>query len=234
MHRINATLFTTGLMLAAAAHANNERRVTPDEPLFIEFRIDPGTTIVPDTFVVGLGQPEALEPGTGARSTFLRNQGVGLGVHRTTLLGDEVGVIDLDPAASFIDGSSPYTLLDPGVVDVGALGELAMGTESGIIELRVTSGELIVDLDDVRLEWGVGTGPDSYDPSDVQPEITAVYVGTPCYADFDRNGSLDVFDFLAYIDAVDRGDYRADCDGCGSIDLFDFLCFQRAFAAGCP
>ena len=229
---VSSIVLTT--TLASAAIANNERRITPDEPLFIEFRVDAGASVTPDTLVVVLGQPEALEPGTGERVTVLRNGALGIGVHQTSAFGDVVGAIDLDPAAAFIDSASPYTETDPGVVDPGALGAMALGTESGLVQVTVTTGELIVDLDDVRLEWGVGTGPDSIDPSDMQPEITAMYVGSPCYADFDRSGQLDIFDFLAYIAAFGRGDYRADCDGCGTIDLFDYLCFLRAFDTGCP
>jgi len=234
MNQIKTATVVLMLGLNALATANNERRITPDDPLFIEFRVDAGSSVTPDTFVVSLGQTEALEPGTGERLTFLRNQDVTIGVHQTTLFGDSVGTIDLDPAASFIDGASPYTVLDPGAVDLGTLGAMAMGTESGLIRLEISSGELIVDLDDVRIEWGAGTGPESFDPSDVQPEITAMYVGAPCYADFDRSGTLDVFDFLAYQNAFAVENYRADCDGCGSLDVFDFLCFLRAFDDGCP
>lgn len=233
---MNRTSTATALALvcAATAHANNERRITPDDPLFIEFRVDPGVTGVPDTFVVSLGQPEATDPGTGQRSTRLSNQGLGIAFHQTSVFGDVVGPIDMDPGATFADPGSPYTVLDPGEIDVGALGAMASGTESGLIELSITSGVLIVDLDDVRIEWGQGAGPDTYTPSDVQPEITDMYVGSPCYADFDRNGTLDVFDFLAYQNAFAVGDYRADCDGCGSLDIFDFLCFLTLFNDGCP
>lgn len=225
---------TIALGCAALAHANNERRITPDDPLFIEFRVDAGVSVTPDTFVVYLGQPEATGPGTGERTTRLSNRGIGISFHQTSVFGDVVGPIDMDPGATFADLGTPYTVLDPGVIDAGALSAMAMGTESGRIELRITSGVLIVDLDDVRLEWGEGTGPDTYTPGDVQPEITAMYVGTPCYPDFDRNGTLDVFDFLAYQNAFAVGDYRADCDGCGSLDIFDFLCFLTQFDDGCP
>jgi hypothetical protein len=231
-HARSATVLA--LLCAATAQANNERRITPDEPLYIEFRVDPGVSGVPDTLVVYLGQPEATEPGTGQRITSLQNQGRGLGGHVTSVFGDVVGPIDMDPGATFISDGSPYTTLEPGVVEIDGLSELAMGTEGGLIKLSITTGVLIVDLDDVRVEWGQATGPDAYTPSDVQPEITALYVGSPCYADFDRNGSLDVFDFLAYQNAFAAGDYRADCDGCGSLDLFDFLCFLSMFGDGCP
>ena len=54
-----------------------------------------------------------------------------------------------------------------------------------------------------------------------------------CYADFDGDGELTIFDFLAFQNAFDAGDATADCDGDGSLTLFDFLCFQNEFDAGC-
>ena len=56
---------------------------------------------------------------------------------------------------------------------------------------------------------------------------------TSCYADFDGDGSLTIFDFLAYQNAFDAGDLAADCDEDGSLTIFDFLCFQNGFDAGC-
>jgi hypothetical protein len=55
----------------------------------------------------------------------------------------------------------------------------------------------------------------------------------PCYPDFDPNGSLDLFDFLAFVNAFNAGDPTADCDGSAALDLFDFLCFVNAFNEGC-
>jgi len=55
----------------------------------------------------------------------------------------------------------------------------------------------------------------------------------PCYPDFTGDGTLDLFDFLAYVNAFNAGDVKADCDGAGGLDLFDFLCFVNAFNAGC-
>jgi hypothetical protein len=54
-----------------------------------------------------------------------------------------------------------------------------------------------------------------------------------CYPDFTRDGTLDLFDFLGYVNAFNAGDDLADCDGNGSLDLFDFLCFVNAFNEGC-
>ena len=58
--------------------------------------------------------------------------------------------------------------------------------------------------------------------------------GGSCYADFDGDGELTIFDFLAYQNAFDAGDLAADCDQDGSLTIFDFLCFQNGFDAGCP
>ena len=55
----------------------------------------------------------------------------------------------------------------------------------------------------------------------------------PCVADFDGNGTLDIFDFLAFQNAFDAGDLAADLDGDGILTLFDFLAFQNEFDAGC-
>jgi hypothetical protein len=65
----------------------------------------------------------------------------------------------------------------------------------------------------------------------------AIYLATiesTCYPDCDRNGMLDVFDFLCFQDAFVAGDPYADCDGNTVLDVFDFLCYQDAFVAGCP
>ncbi len=58
--------------------------------------------------------------------------------------------------------------------------------------------------------------------------------GDDCRADLDGDGSLTIFDFLAFQNLFDSGDPRADFDGDGSLTLFDFLAFQNEFDAGCP
>ncbi len=55
-----------------------------------------------------------------------------------------------------------------------------------------------------------------------------------CRVDFDGDGALTIFDFLAFQTAFDAGDPFADLDGDGDLTVFDFLAFQAAFDAGCP
>ena len=61
-----------------------------------------------------------------------------------------------------------------------------------------------------------------------------VYVGgAPCRADFDGDGQLSIFDFLAFQNAFDAGDLAADFDGDGVLTIFDFRAFQNEFDDGC-
>ncbi len=57
--------------------------------------------------------------------------------------------------------------------------------------------------------------------------------GQACYPDFTGDGTLDLFDFLAYVNAFNAGNPEADCDHDANLTLFDFLCFVNAFNAGC-
>jgi hypothetical protein len=57
--------------------------------------------------------------------------------------------------------------------------------------------------------------------------------GNARYADCDRDGSLDVLDFLCFQSSFVRSEsYACDCEvstGRGQCDVFDFLCFQERF-----
>ncbi|MEQ9096690.1 MAG: GC-type dockerin domain-anchored protein [Phycisphaerales bacterium] len=61
-----------------------------------------------------------------------------------------------------------------------------------------------------------------------------VFEPNPCLPDIDGDGSLTIFDFLAFQTAFDAGDPVADFDRDGDFTIFDFLAFQTAFDAGCP
>lgn len=68
-----------------------------------------------------------------------------------------------------------------------------------------------------------------------QPEawLAVLPVSAYCYGDFDGDGALSLFDFLAYVNRFNDAGLDADCDLSGKLDLFDFLCFVNAFNAGC-
>lgn len=55
-----------------------------------------------------------------------------------------------------------------------------------------------------------------------------------CPADFDFDGVLTFYDYLAFLSFYDTGDLRADVDRDGVLTIKDFLVFQNMFDAGCP
>jgi hypothetical protein len=63
--------------------------------------------------------------------------------------------------------------------------------------------------------------------------VTVTVAGGGCYADFTGDGTLDLFDFLGFVNAFNAQDQSADCIDDNTFDLFDFLCFVNAFNGGC-
>ncbi|MCA9302787.1 MAG: S8 family serine peptidase [Phycisphaerales bacterium] len=57
---------------------------------------------------------------------------------------------------------------------------------------------------------------------------------TECPADFTGDGSLDIFDVFAFLDAFNASDPSADFTNDGAFDIFDVFAFLDAFNAGCP
>jgi hypothetical protein len=55
-----------------------------------------------------------------------------------------------------------------------------------------------------------------------------------CRADIDGNGSVNVQDFLTFLQLYAAADPRADMDNNGAINIQDFLSFLALYAAGCP
>ncbi|MEQ9095836.1 MAG: DUF1028 domain-containing protein [Phycisphaerales bacterium] len=113
--------------------------------------------------------------------------------------------------APSIDVGTPVSL-GGGVWEVELTASTA--SEAGLAEITITIAD-------------AGARPVTLMP----PPVLEVTGG--CYADLDGDGSLTIFDFLAFQNLFDASDPIADCDGSGSLDIFDFLCFQNAFDAGC-
>jgi hypothetical protein len=57
--------------------------------------------------------------------------------------------------------------------------------------------------------------------------------GDACAPDLNGDGSLDLFDFLAFVNAFNAQEPVGDWDGDGEFSLFDFLAFVNAFNTGC-
>jgi hypothetical protein len=57
--------------------------------------------------------------------------------------------------------------------------------------------------------------------------------GLPCPSDFNRDGAIDFFDYLDFVQAFSTAAAAADFNSDGIVDFFDYLDFVDAFSAGC-
>ncbi len=123
--------------------------------------------------------------------------------------------LDAIQLGEVVGSADPITISDLGGRDNIALGELSIsGVEFDELHLYATFGDEF-SLPRILIDDIVFGG------------------GSSCPADFDGDGDLTLFDFLAFQNAFDAGETSADFDGDGSLTLFDFLAFQNAFDAGC-
>lgn len=71
-------------------------------------------------------------------------------------------------------------------------------------------------------------------PGTVDAVLTGSYPScTPCPADFDQSGFVDIEDYSAFVLAFEAGTDDADFDQSGFVDIEDFSAFVAAFELGC-
>jgi hypothetical protein len=138
------------------------------------------------------------------------------------------GNIDAEPL--YQPGSFRLASGSPGV-DAGSVG-LIPADSLDLDGDGDTTEPLPLDLDGLRRRVDDPATPDTGSGPAPIPDMGA-YELQGCPADFDGDGELTLFDFLAFQNAFDAGDPAADFDGDGVLTLFDFLAFQNAFDAGC-
>jgi hypothetical protein len=141
----------------------------------------------------------------------------------------------------FIDLSDPFTN-DPwadAAVDRWATLEITFLPEAGVA-IGKYDGAVVSEVDIGGLlslsVWDMvlsHAGEDTFWEEDIWIDNFIITADKVCYPDFTEDGALDLFDFLAYVNAFNAGEDRADCDADGSLDLFDFLCFVNALNEGC-
>jgi hypothetical protein len=129
------------------------------------------------------------------------------------------GNIDADPMFVDVDAGDLRLLPGSPCIDAGSNPAVPEWVRTDIAGL-----ERFVD-DPATVDTGLGSPP--------VVDIGAHEFQAACYPDFTGDGALDLFDFLAYVNAFNAGDMDADCDRNGPLDLFDFLCFVNAFNEGC-
>ncbi|MEQ8844180.1 MAG: S8 family serine peptidase, partial [Phycisphaerales bacterium] len=121
------------------------------------------------------------------------------------------------------DGSKLYLGEDEIVNNDGLHGMVEIGTD---VALQAGTHELRVEF----FERGGGAGliMSIRGNDGVKRVVSAddLSRAVDCPADFDGDGELTLFDFLAFQNAFDSGDLAADFDGNGTLNIFDFLEFQ--------
>jgi hypothetical protein len=141
-----------------------------------------------------------------------RGQDVALTIFPETKLTSVV-LMGLGSNTHWVDGGVPRRLVLP-VSQEGAVATAMLPTDENLLPLGFYM--LFAMVDDI--------------PSAARIVQVSAAV---CYPDFTGDGALDLFDFLAFVNAFNTDDPVADCDGDGDLDLFDFLCFVNAFNSGC-
>jgi len=129
------------------------------------------------------------------------------------------------------DGSKLFLGEDMVVDNDGLHPMVEIGTE-----VALAAGKHALRVEFFENGGGAGLIMSIEGPDGVKLPVTAGDLSrtVPCAADFDGDGELTIFDFLAFQNAFDAGDPAADFDGDGELTLFDFLVFQNEFDAGCP
>jgi hypothetical protein len=165
------------------------------------------------------------------------SESVRIGISYSTVQGGEPG-IHLEPPST-LDWSDGALDADPLFADAAG-GDLSLAAGSPAIDAGFNAS---VPPDTADLD---GDG-DTAEPTPLDLSGLARFVGDGplpivdmgayefrhCYADFNADGGLDLFDFLAFVNLFNTADPAADCDQSGGLDLFDFLCFANSFNAGC-
>ncbi|MEO1008731.1 MAG: GC-type dockerin domain-anchored protein [Planctomycetota bacterium] len=138
----------------------------------------------------------------------------------------------MDGVATFDGGTSSFR---PVVTDLRPGARAIAEWDDGRVLVAIGANEKRVDLAFYPPSADAASG--WWDPATdgdlmlVQSLLFAA--GNDCRADFDFDGELTIFDFLAFQNAFDAGDLAADFDGDGQLTIFDFLEFQNEFDAGC-
>ncbi|MFG0314239.1 MAG: GC-type dockerin domain-anchored protein, partial [Phycisphaerales bacterium] len=92
----------------------------------------------------------------------------------------------------------------------------------------------VADHTSATITFQSTTSPAGWGPALDNIVIMPVGVDPPCVADCDKNGSLNILDFVCFQGLFSSGDMRANVNGDCQLNILDFVAFQQFFVAGCP
>jgi hypothetical protein len=178
-----------------------------------------GTIVVSDTIAVGHAPGENIV-------TFFEDPVDGEAVAEvrySNVEGGFAGDGNIDAAPLFVDAPAGDFRLAPGSAGIDAGDN---GTIAGWLVTDLAGAPRFVD-DPATGDTGLGKAP-------ITDMGAYEFQGGACVADFDGDGRVNLFDFLAFQTAFGNEDPRADLAApFGVFNLFDFLAFQTAYGNGC-
>jgi len=136
----------------------------------------------------------------------------------TWMVDDDIGATTVDILLSTDGGASFPTTIASG------LSASTGGYAWSVPDIGTNDGRIRIIASDADSNTG-------FDDNDAVLTITGT---SPCPADFTGDGSLDIFDVFAFLDAFNANDPIADFTGDGAYDIFDVFAFLDQFNAGCP
>jgi hypothetical protein len=198
-----------------------------------------------DLFVMSLGPDGAYRwtRTAGGTADYEDGRGVAVRADGSVVMAGwfRSPTVDFDPGDG-VDSRASAGEIDAVLWQLGPGGEYLDTTTWGsafhdrlyTVLLDGTSAAYVCGFFSETMDFDCGQGVDAH-ASDGAYDSLMMRLTLPggCYADYNADGVLDLFDFLAFVNAFNAGDPGADCTGEGVGDLFDFLCFVNAFNAGC-
>jgi hypothetical protein len=181
----------------------------------------PLTYDLPGWFGYRVSAPDGLFGGEGEVSTAFSGDSVFIDFNDTPagMIGANLWVRDAD--FNVIPGRVTLVYSD------GTVDEFPTQTKSTFRGYRTYDD----DIERVKVGAVADGGVEGW------PVMDRLYVqkshAQECFADCNRDGSLDLWDFLCFIEEFNAGVGRGDCNSDGFFDLFDFMCYTNVFNSSC-
>jgi hypothetical protein len=144
-------------LLAGGAAAQQILRA--GQVLRVHFHVTPPFNTTPDTMSLNFGIINVDQPFT-TRSASLWDCDTLLGTHSDSLFGTHVGPLSLFPSNTWTTASSPYTFLNPAIVNMTSV---QTGGIRGIIDFRIQTGQVTYTngIHQISIWLGRAVGPSS-------------------------------------------------------------------------
>lgn len=176
-----------------------------------------------DRFVVLAEQPGATVPSMWGKAGTVAQWDAFIGNEESN---GWAGWFDQSGATQVARGS----VLEGSIELQGELGSVPDGVNLAVLSFATADGGALAASSQVP----AGNGDGSVQAGEFLTVRLCELSGTCCPADLTGEGTLDIDDVLAFLDAFGSGDGAADlAEPQGTLNIDDVLAFLAAFAAGC-